>query len=126
MAIGSVKELIDYESETIKIAKKHGGGSNVEVLLKQLCTAGDIRTDANGYVTNTLDYPSGTYTPIDYRYITTVPVMGVTCMVQVENGCISGVNKTRLRLVDASGSPLANITEGIADMGVISMRYLNI
>ena len=27
MAIGSVKELIDYERETIKIAKKHGGGS---------------------------------------------------------------------------------------------------
>lgn len=26
MAIGSVKELIDYERETIKIAKKHGGG----------------------------------------------------------------------------------------------------
>lgn len=26
MAIGSVKELIDYETETIKIAKKYGGG----------------------------------------------------------------------------------------------------
>ena len=127
MAIGSVKELIDYERETIKIAKKHGGGGDSpKVLVQQLCTAGDIRTDANGYVTNTLNYPSGTYTPVEYRYTTSMPMMSATCMVQVEHGCISGNNQTRLRLVDASGQPLANITEGISDMGSLLMRYLNI
>ena len=125
MAIGSVKELIDYERETIKIAKKHGG-SDVKVVTHTLCSAGDIRTDANGYVTNTLSYPSGTYTPVEYRYTTSMPMMGATCMVQVEHGCISGNNQTRLRLVDASGSPLVNITEGISDMGSLLMRYLNI
>lgn len=95
-------------------------------LTHTLCSASAIRTDANGYVTNTLSYPSGTYTPVEYRYTTSMPMMGATCMVQVEHGCISGNNQTRLRLVDASGSPLASITEGISDMGSLILKYLTI
>lgn len=95
-------------------------------LTHTLCSASEIRTDANGYVTNTLSYPSGTFTTIEYRYTTSMPMMGTTCMVQVEHGCISGSNQTRLRLVDASGQPLASITEGISDMGSLILFYLTI
>lgn len=94
--------------------------------IHQLCTSANIRTDANGYVTNTLSYPTGAYTPLIYRYVTTTSIIGTTCMVQVEHGCISGNNQTRLRLVDASGQPLANITEGISDMAILQLTYINI
>lgn len=113
----TVEEVITALQESIVMPQSY---------IQQLCTAGDIRTDANGYVTNTLNFPPTNYTLFDVYYYTTQPIIGVTCMVQIERGCISGVNQIRLRLVDASGQPLASITEGISDMGAIMIRYITI
>lgn len=87
-----------------------------------LCQATDITTDANGYVTNTLD--SQGVNNILYSDVAKVswnglPAMFATVFPVLERGFNNGQNTIRIRLLDGNGSPMASVASGITDMGGI-------
>ena len=96
----------------------------IQKQVSQVCTDGEIRTDANGYLTNSLPACSFTWDIVQAKHGGGMPVMGTTVMLVTEYGILNGSNTVRIRVLDANGDPMASITEGISDMGAITITYL--
>lgn len=93
-----------------------------------LCQATDITTDANGYVTNTLDSQGvnnvkyADYSQLDWSGM---QAMGVTVYPVLERGFKSGSKDFRIKLLDGNGEPMKNVASGITDMGGIYYNAFN-
>ena len=94
---------------------------------KQICSSADVRTDANGYLTNAIPEPtiSATVVYVAEVRVSGLPAMMNTVFAQFEQGLSNGVFTRRVRLVDGSGEPIASST-GLTDMGNINITYIGV
>ena len=85
-----------------------------------LCSATDIRTDANGYLINSLDSDGVNnvlYSDVAKISWSGLPAMFATVFPVLERGFNNGQNSIRIKLLDGNGDPMASVSSGITDMG---------